>query len=157
MGTLVCTFGQYHITQTVPLEARPSEVESWVTTLGLGAVITSFLAWAMRVPLPRDPARLEITHEGVVQLGRGSSLVAEVRWADLQEVWTRVSGLAYFTDARTVVVGTQGRFVVDGDSLGVAELMARLKQLPGFDEEAYNRRIDFTEDGRFCVWRCEQA
>jgi hypothetical protein len=160
IGTLVATFGDYHIQQTVPLGVRkPPFAEGCLTTVALGAVIFSFFGWAMRVPLPRDLSRAEITHERVVRLGRGSRLEESIRWADLQEVWVEANNnLGSFTGYTLFrLVGPDGELAVWSESPGASDLVERLTQLPGFDNEAYSKAMRSTEDGRFCVWRRKEA
>jgi hypothetical protein len=35
--------------------------------------------------------------------------------------------------------------------------MEHLRHVPGFDQDAYDPGIGFTEDGRFCVWRRKEG
>jgi len=80
-----------------------------------------------------------------------------VRWADLRAVLIRTTSDGPFVDdVFWVLAGEKGGCVVPSESAGVQELMERLQQLPGFDDQAVIAAMCCASDKEFLCWTCEE-
>ena len=77
-----------------------------------------------------------------------------VRWDDLQEVGilTTDDGPAA-EDVHWILLGASGRCAVPGGAKGMNELLVRLQQLPGFNNEAVNKAMGSTTHNNFVCWK----
>lgn len=77
-----------------------------------------------------------------------------LRWEDLQEVgiWTTDEGPAQ-EDVYWMLIGTDGGCAVSGSAEGIKELLKRLQQLPGFDNEAVIKAMGCTSNNKFVCWK----
>jgi hypothetical protein len=76
-----------------------------------------------------------------------------VRWSDLQEVAILTTDEGpYADDVIWLLAGTDGGCAVPSETDGMNELLPRLQQLPGFDNEAVIRAMSSTADARFVCW-----
>ena len=78
-----------------------------------------------------------------------------VRWDELVEVKiVTTSEGPFLEDVFFVLVGAHGNGCVVAQSLmDEVGLLARLQQLPGFDNEAVIDAMKCTDDGEFVCWR----
>jgi hypothetical protein len=85
---------------------------------------------------------------------RSSGLVEQVAWEALQAVFIQTTADGPFSDdVFWVLVGQTNGCVVPSEAQGVDEMLARLQQLPGFDNEAVITAMSCTEEQRFLCWR----
>ena len=78
-----------------------------------------------------------------------------VRWRDLQEVdiLTTDEG-PYVDDVIWMLQGKDGAgCAVPSETEGMKDLLPRLQQLPGFDNEAVIKAMGSTNHARFVCWR----
>jgi len=80
--------------------------------------------------------------------------IEAVRWDDLQEVgiMTTDKGPAQ-EDVYWMLLGTGGGCAVSGGAEGIKELLERLQQLPGFDNEAVIKAMGCTSNNKFVCWK----
>ena len=80
--------------------------------------------------------------------------VERVAWDDLQAVivHTTAAGPA-LPDVFWILAGTSTGCVIPHGATGDAELLKRLQQLPGFDNEAFIRSMSSTDDQKFLCWQ----
>jgi hypothetical protein len=77
-----------------------------------------------------------------------------VRWDELQEVGIVTTDQGPFVDdVFFVLLGETGGCAVPSDAKGMKELLARLQQLPGFDNEAVIKAMGSTTNAKFVCWR----
>ena len=102
---------------------------------------------------PGERPRVTFDAEGVVRTlpdGRSES----VRWGELQEVSILTTDEGpYGDDVIWMLRGTGGGCAVPSETDGVTGLLARLQQLPGFDNGAVIRAMGSTDAAEFVCWR----
>ena len=82
----------------------------------------------------------------------------EVAWEGLQEVSIVTTDEGPFVeDVFFVLAGSEGTCVVPQGTEGSQELLQRLQELPGFDNEAFLSSMTSTDNARFVCWRCDSA
>jgi hypothetical protein len=81
-----------------------------------------------------------------------------VRWDDLQEVGilTTDEGPAV-DDVFWMLIGSEGGCAVPSEADGMTELLPRLQQLPGYDNQAVILAMGSTSNARFVCWRRQQG
>ncbi len=104
-----------------------------------------------RRPGPTD--RVTFDETGVTRVLPDGKTEA-LRWEDLQEVgiWTTDEGPAQ-EDVYWMLIGTDGGCAVSGSAEGIKELLKRLQQLPGFDNEAVIKAMGCTSNNKFVCWK----
>jgi hypothetical protein len=97
--------------------------------------------------------RVEFDDTGVM-CHRPDGTVESIKWPDLRAVviQTTSEGPAV-GDVFWLLLGENGGCVVPSESAGVQELMKRLDQLPGFDNEAVIAAMTCAEDREFVCWK----
>lgn len=81
-------------------------------------------------------------------------LVETVSWAELRAVLLETNDQGPFAiDVFWILVGERGGCVVPQGAAGAAELLARLQQLDGFDNEAVIQAMMSTDNQRFLCWQ----
>lgn len=82
----------------------------------------------------------------------------EVAWEELQEVSILTTDEGPFVeDVYFVLVGSEGSCVVPQEAEGSQELLKRLQELPGFDNEGFISATTSTDNARFVCWRRDSA
>jgi hypothetical protein len=77
-----------------------------------------------------------------------------VRWDDLQEVGIVTTDEGPMVeDVYWMLLGSNGGCAVPGGALGAKELLNRLQQLPGFNNEAVIEAMGSTSNGSFVCWK----
>ena len=103
------------------------------------------------VPVP--PERVTFDDERVVRTMRDGR-TEQVRWDDLREVGIVTTDAGPFVDdVFWLLIGDEGGCVVPSEAEGTGALLARLQELPGFDNGAVVRAMGCTDDERFVVWQ----
>jgi hypothetical protein len=91
-----------------------------------------------------------------VRCARRNGLVESVRWDDLRIVFIETTNQGPFVDDMFWVLGgNSGGCIVPSEAKGCNELLARLQQLPGFDNKAVILAAQSTENSRFVCWHHE--
>lgn len=95
---------------------------------------------------------VRLTDAGV-SCHRPDGLVESVAWADLRAVLieTNDSG-PFLMDVFWILIGSQSGCVVPQGATGEDELLGRLQQLPGFDNQALIDAMLSTDNQRFLCW-----
>jgi hypothetical protein len=123
----------------------------------LGFAVTLRVAWrALWRPSPRFPMTPMVTYDdrGVAhRLPDGR--VESIRWDELAEVAIVTTDEGPFVDDVHWRLEGDGNAacVVPSETAGMTDLLERLQQLPGFDNEAVIRAMTKTSNARFVVWR----
>lgn len=79
--------------------------------------------------------------------------IETVRWDDLQEVGVVTTDEGpWVEDVYWILTGTNGGCAVSGGAKGMKELLTRLQQLPGFDNEAIIKKMG-TDNNQFVCWK----
>jgi hypothetical protein len=89
---------------------------------------------------------------------RPSGLTERVRWQDLRAVLIQTTSDGPGVDDFFWILvgeGAKSGCVVPSESVGCDSLLARLQELPGFDNEAVIRASQCLEDQRFLCWKRE--
>jgi hypothetical protein len=78
-----------------------------------------------------------------------------VRWSDLQEVCILTTDDGpYVDDVIWILAGVDGGgCAVPSETQGMKELLPRLQELPGFDNEAVIKAMGSTSNARFVCWK----
>jgi hypothetical protein len=77
-----------------------------------------------------------------------------VRWDDLQEVGILTTDEGPMVeDVYWMLVGTNGGCAIPSGAYGMDKLLARLQQLPGFDNGAVIEAMGSTTNNRFLCWK----
>ena len=80
--------------------------------------------------------------------------IETVLWDELQEVGIITTDEGPFTeDVHWVLLGSKGGCAVSSGAQGMKELLVRLQQLPGFDNEAVIKAMGSTNNNKFCCWK----
>lgn len=80
--------------------------------------------------------------------------VKKVRWDDLQEVGIVTTDEGpWVDDVYWMLVDSNGGCSVSKGTRGMNELLARLQQLPGFDNEVFTRAMGSTDNNEFVCWK----
>jgi hypothetical protein len=84
---------------------------------------------------------------------------ASIHWDDVQRVVIRTTDRGPFDDDVFLVLVTCSRsYVIPQQAAGAKELLSRLQQLPGFDNEAVIESMGCTDNRDFPCWeRAESA
>lgn len=91
-----------------------------------------------------------------VQWARGST--ASIHWDDVQRVVIRTTDRGPFDDDVFLVLETPGRsYVIPQAAAGAGDLLGRLQQLPGFDNEAVIESMGCTDNRDFPCWERETS
>jgi hypothetical protein len=91
--------------------------------------------------------------EGARRLYRGET-THRVRWVDLERIAIRTTDDGPFAeDLFWVLLGSRGSGFVIPSALVSAELIMRLQQFPGFDNEAMIRAMQSIDNAVFECWR----
>lgn len=79
--------------------------------------------------------------------------VEAVSWHELQEVMIVTTGAGPFEDDVFWVLSGNGRgCAVPSESAGMKELLTRLQQLPGFNNESVIQAMGSTSNAKFICW-----
>jgi hypothetical protein len=77
-----------------------------------------------------------------------------VRWDDLQEVGILTTDDGpWAEDVYWILLGANSRCAVSGGAQGMKELLLRLQQLPGFNNEAVIKAMGSTTHNKFVCWK----
>ena len=94
-----------------------------------------------------------VDDEGARRLYRGET-THRVSWADLERVALRTTDDGpYAEDLFWVLVGGRGTGFVIPSSLVPDGMLARLQELPGFDNEAVLQAMQSVTENVFVAWR----
>jgi hypothetical protein len=106
-----------------------------------------------RKPRPRD--RVTFTDDAVTRVGPDG--VAEtIRWDELHEVGILTTDEGpWREDVYFMLIAADGKSgcAVPQSADGTNQLLERLQQLPGFDNEAVIRAMGSTSNARFVCWK----
>jgi hypothetical protein len=115
------------------------------------------LDWLRKQCRPARPAAVSFD-ETAVCCERSDGLVESVQWSDLQEVYLLTTDAGpRMDDVFWVLSGTASGCVVPSEAVGAAELIARLQQLPGFDNRAVIDAMASMERRQFLCWQRGEA
>lgn len=99
------------------------------------------------------PIIVDIDEEWITCI-RGPTSRQAVRWNDLAAVLIETTDQGPFkNDVFWVLVGAKSRCVVPQEAAGSQELLARLQDLPGFDNAAVVEAMGTAENKTFICWR----
>jgi len=85
------------------------------------------------------------------QWARGST--TSIHWDDVQRVLIRTTDRGPFDDDVFFVVEASGEnYVIPQQAAGAEQLLSRLQQLPGFDNEAVIESMGCTDNKDFLCW-----
>lgn len=117
-----------------------------------GSIKTKLQAWGQALKA-RDHVTFD--DEGVTRTRR-DGLVEHVGWDELLSVDIATTNEGPWVDDVfwLLSAGDHG-CVVPSEAEGMAELLLRLHELPGFDDEAVIRAMGCTDNERFAVWSRE--
>jgi hypothetical protein len=106
------------------------------------------------VAKPIDDSAVVVTFdEEKLTCTRPDGLVEEVRWDDLRAVLVETNDLGPFaSDVFWILVGTASGVVVPLGASGEEAMLARLQELPGFDNQLVIAAMTSTENQRFRCW-----
>lgn len=77
-----------------------------------------------------------------------------VRWDALEEVFILTSDRGPFVgDVFWILIGKSGGCAIPADAEGVTELIERLQELPGFDNEAVVYAMGSVSEAKFACWK----
>jgi hypothetical protein len=80
--------------------------------------------------------------------------IETVRWNDLQEVGILTTDEGPMVeDVYWMLVGANGGCAISGGAQGMGELLARLQQLPGFDNASVIEAMGSTTNNKFLCWK----
>ncbi|MFL6022203.1 MAG: hypothetical protein ACJ72O_02600 [Marmoricola sp.] len=100
-----------------------------------------------------QPVSIVIDQAGARRLFRGE-VTHHVRWDDLEQVAIRTTDDGPFAeDLFWVLLGRWGSGFVVPAGLVPDGFLARLQQLPGFDNEAVTDAMQSIDDAVFVAWR----
>lgn len=93
-----------------------------------------------------------LSEEGIT-CTRPGGLTERVRWDDLMriEIFTTSEG-PWATDVFWVLSGSESGCVVPMGATGEREMLRRLQELSGFDNEAVIQAMGSVDDARFLCW-----
>ncbi len=92
--------------------------------------------------------------ESEVSCTRPNGEVESLRWDDLQVVAIETTDEGpYIADVFFYLAGEQTGCVVPLGATGEDEMIKRLQDLPGFDNEAFSEAMASTSNRKFIVWR----
>lgn len=116
----------------------------------------SFLRdWTARRQRPSAVVEFD---EDAVTCTRRNGVVERVRWVELRAVLIQTtSDGPWVDDMFWVLVGKDGGCVVPSEAVGCRQLMERLQQLPGFDNDAVIEAVKLTEDQTLLCWHRPDA
>jgi len=117
-----------------------------------GSIKTKLQAWGQALK-----ARDQVTFddEGVTRTRR-DGLVEYVGWDELLSVDIATTNEGpWFDDVFWLLSAGDHGCVVSSEAEGMGELLLRLQELPGFDDEAVIRAMGCTDNERFAVWSRE--
>ena len=98
------------------------------------------------------PITVDIDPDWIV-CNRSAASRQAVRWSDLQSVLIETTDQGPFqNDVFWVLIGSKGRCVVPQEAVGAQELLARLQDLPGFDNQAVVEAMGTAENKTFLCW-----
>jgi len=85
------------------------------------------------------------------QWARGTT--ASIHWDEVHRVVIRTTDRGPFDDDVFLVLEASGRsYVIPQQAVGADELLGRLQQLPGFDNEAVIESMGCTDNKDFLCW-----
>ena len=125
----------------------------WLLTAGpVALLLLVFRIFNFRRAVTPDRVHFDAATITNTLAGRGET--ETVRWDDLQEVGivTTDEGPAA-EDVFWILLGANGRCAVPGGADGMKELLARLQQLPGFDNGAVIKAMGSTANANFLCWK----
>ncbi|MCR9143585.1 MAG: hypothetical protein NXI24_15160 [bacterium] len=104
---------------------------------------------------PESQIVVDVSDDSVT-VTRPDGTVETLRWTDLRGVLLETTDAGPFApDVFWILIGTDAGCVVPWGATGDAALLARLQQLPGFDNEQVIAASTSTENARFVCWRAE--
>lgn len=96
-------------------------------------------------------ARVAFDDERVMLTGRRGGSVA---WNDLREIAIRTTDQGPFVDdVIWVLTGSESQLSIPSETAGMTELLPRLQQLAGFDNEAVVAAMGSTDHASFVCWK----
>jgi len=103
---------------------------------------------------PKVKPRVTFDAEGITQL-MPDGKTQTVRWSDLQEVGILTTDDGPMgDDVFWMLPGTEGAgCAIPSETEGMQELLPRLQQLEGFDNEAVIEAMGSTSNARFVCWK----
>jgi hypothetical protein len=106
--------------------------------------------------IPESLYEVTITDERVV-VTRPDGETESVEWVDLLSVIIETTDEGPFVpDVFWILVGTRSECVVPQGAKGENNLLGRLQQLPGFDNEKVIAASVSTENAKFVCWKVEE-
>jgi hypothetical protein len=87
---------------------------------------------------------------------RPGGIIDRIPWSELQAVLVETNSLGPFaTDVFWVLVGREKGYVIPSGVQGEDAMLARLQQLPGFDNAMLIEAMSCTEEQNFLCWKRE--
>ena len=118
----------------------------WMLLLFVSIFCLELAAWNAGTFQKR---RLSVSNTGVIH-NRADGVVEEVRWANLQVVYVTTARQGVFIHLRD----SEGACAIPNDGTAkVQALCARLRQLPGFDNEVFDKALKAERAGEYLCWR----
>jgi len=114
-----------------------------------------FFDFLRRKPAEPAPPDRVTFDENAVTRSKPDGTTQSVRWDDLREVTIATSNLGpWEDDVLWILTGREGDewLMVPSEAEGMAPLLDRLQQLPGFDNEAVIRAMGSTDLAFFPCW-----
>ena len=103
--------------------------------------------------LPESQYVVTVTEEGV-SVRRPDGEVESVTWQDLRGVLLETTDQGPFVpDVFWVLVGTESGCVIPQGAIGESELLKRLQNLPGFDNEQVIQASCSADNAKFLCWK----
>lgn len=118
----------------------------------------NFLGFFRRRKLIKED-QITITEDGVSRV-RPDGVEEKIRWDDLHEVSVLTTDeVPWQEDVYFLLIGADGKAgcAVPQSSKGCDQLLKRLQELPGFDNEAVIRAMGSTSDAKFVCWKRKNA
>ncbi len=119
-----------------------------------GYIKTKLQAWGQA---PKAREQVTFDDEGVTRTRR-DGLIEHVGWDELLSVDIATTNEGpWFDDVFWLLSAGDHGCVVPSEAEGMGELLTRLQELPGFDDEAVIRAMGCTDNELFPVWSRERS
>lgn len=154
VARLACGHGQ-HVRHDPPLVSRPWVLTEDGRTARLGQILNCVRCDEEKAQLAMMENQVEITFDadGMTAVYPDGS-ARSVRWDDLESIIieTNDSG-PWGSDVWWVLRGRTGECHYPMGAAGENEMLERLQQLPGFDNDAVIQAMMSAENAEFICWR----